>query len=221
MAFNSTLGTHKTYPILPLSSLFLQVQREFPVAIQTKIQSFRKNAHTPVNKTNLCIQFWRLKCFILVKYAYGISPLHFVYIFRITSTIQHTGMTLYFHLSRTNAYKVSSYDVQGHHDHVIKWKHVSRYWPFLWGIHRSPVNSLHKGQWHGTLMFSLICARINCWVNTREAGDLRRHRARHDVIVMIDDACRKGVTEFVSLFDSNARKPYGAWFIYDDFCGQC
>ena len=45
------------------------------------------------------------------------------------------------------------------------------------GIHRSPVNSLHKGQWRGALMFSLICARINGWVNNREAGDLRRHRA--------------------------------------------
>ena len=32
-------------------------------------------------------------------------------------------------------------------------------------------------------MFSLICARINGWVNTREAGDLRRNRAHYDVIV--------------------------------------
>ena len=29
---------------------------------------------------------------------------------------------------------------------------------FVRGIHRSPVNSPHKGQWHGALMFSLICA---------------------------------------------------------------
>ena len=35
------------------------------------------------------------------------------------------------------------------------------------------------------LMFSLICARINGWVNNRESGDLRRHRAHHDVIVMV------------------------------------
>ena len=44
------------------------------------------------------------------------------------------------------------------HDDVIKWKHFPRYWPFVWGIHRSPVNSPHKGQWRGALMFSLICA---------------------------------------------------------------
>ena len=67
---------------------------------------------------------------------------------------------------------------------TIKWKHFPRYWPFVWGIHRSPVNSPHKGQWRGALMFSLICARINGWVNTREAGDLRRHRAHCDVTVM-------------------------------------
>ena len=47
-----------------------------------------------------------------------------------------------------------------------------------------PVNSPHKGQWRGALMFSLICAWINGWVSNREAGDLRRHRAHYDVIVM-------------------------------------
>ena len=42
------------------------------------------------------------------------------------------------------------------------WRHqmetFPRYWSFVRGIHRSPVNSPHKGQWRGTLMFSLICA---------------------------------------------------------------
>ena len=41
-----------------------------------------------------------------------------------------------------------------------------------------------QGQWGGALMFSLICAWINSWVNNREAGDLRRHRSHYDVIVM-------------------------------------
>ena len=40
---------------------------------------------------------------------------------------------------------------------VIKWKHFPRYCPFVRGIHRSPVNSPHKGPWRGALMFSLIC----------------------------------------------------------------
>ena len=57
------------------------------------------------------------------------------------------------------------------HDDVIKWKHFPRYWPFVRGIHRSPVNSPHKDQGRGALMFSLICARIYGWVNNREADD--------------------------------------------------
>ena len=52
------------------------------------------------------------------------------------------------------------------------------------GIHRYPVNSPHKGQWRGALIFSLICVWINGWVNNRGAGDLRRHRAHYDAIVM-------------------------------------
>ena len=70
------------------------------------------------------------------------------------------------------------------HDDVMKWKHFPRYWPFVRGIHGSPMNSPHKGQWHWALMFPLICARINAWVNNREAGDLRRYRAHYDVTVM-------------------------------------
>ena len=34
--------------------------------------------------------------------------------------------------------------LKGIHDDVIKWKHFPRYWPFVRGIHRSPMNSLHN-----------------------------------------------------------------------------
>ena len=71
------------------------------------------------------------------------------------------------------------------HDDVIKWKHFPRYWPFVRGIHRSPVNSPHKRQWRRALMFTLICARINGWVNNCEAGDLRHYHTHYDVIVML------------------------------------
>ena len=69
------------------------------------------------------------------------------------------------------------------HD-VIKWKHFPHYWPFERGIHQSSVNSPHKGQWRGALMFSLICTSINGWVNDHEAGDLRCHHAHYDFTVM-------------------------------------
>ena len=42
----------------------------------------------------------------------------------------------------------------------------------------------NKTWWRGALMFSLICARINGWVNNGEAGNSRRHRAHYDVMVM-------------------------------------
>ena len=72
------------------------------------------------------------------------------------------------------------------HDDVIKWTHFPRNWPFVQEIHRSPVNFPHKGQWRGPLMFSLIYAWINDWVNNREAGDLRRQHGHYDVIVMLN-----------------------------------
>ena len=92
------------------------------------------------------------------------------------------------HSPESNEYDSLSMLLSHHsltNDDVIKWKHFPLYWPFVRGIHRSPVNSPHKGQWRGALMFSLICARINGWVNNGEAGDLRRHRPHFDVIVMI------------------------------------
>ena len=90
----------------------------------------------------------------------------------------------------------------GHsHDDVIKWKHFPRYWPFVRGIHRSTVNSPHKGQRRGALMFSLICVWINSWVNNRGAGDLRRYLAHYDVTVM-----EKKLKSMVYVI--------GAWFVH-------
>ena len=60
----------------------------------------------------------------------------------------------------------------------IKWKKLSALLALC--AENSPV----KGQWHGALVFSLICAWISGCVNNREAGDLRHHRAYYDVIVM-------------------------------------
>ena len=69
------------------------------------------------------------------------------------------------------------------HDDVIKWKHFPRYWPFVRG---SPVNGEFPAQRTVTRNFDVFFdLRLNKrWVNNREAGDLRRHRAHYDVIVM-------------------------------------
>ena len=64
------------------------------------------------------------------------------------------------------------------------WRHqmetFPRYWPFV----RESVDFPHRGQWRRALMYSLICARANGWVNNRDAVDKRRHHAHYDVTVM-------------------------------------
>ena len=70
------------------------------------------------------------------------------------------------------------------------WRHQMEIFPALLALceRNPPVTdrwiSRHKGQWRGALMFSLICAWRNCWVNNRDTGDFRRHRAHYDVTVV-------------------------------------
>ena len=82
----------------------------------------------------------------------------------------------------------------GQYYDVIKWKHCPRYWPFVRENHQPPVDSPHKGQWHGAMKFYLIFALTNGWANHRDAGDLRRYRA-HDVTVMRDEFGSRLCTE--------------------------
>ena len=83
-------------------------------------------------------------------------------------------------------------------------QHFPRYWPFVRGIHRSPVNSPHKGQWRGALMLSLICAWKKAWVNNPEADVLRRHRAHYDVTVMKWDALTAIEVTLMRLYKTKA-----------------
>ena len=70
------------------------------------------------------------------------------------------------------------------HDDVIKRKHFLHYWHFVRGIHQWPMDFPQQCQWHGAMMFSLICAWTNGWANNWDAGDLRCHWAHYDVTVM-------------------------------------
>ena len=69
--------------------------------------------------------------------------------------------------------------------------HFPLYWPFVQGIHRSPVNSPRKASAAELWCFLRSAPGINGWVNNGEAGDLRRHRANYDVTVMIEAFHRK------------------------------
>ena len=113
-------------------------------------------------------------------------PLYIYVIFCSVTQVTHMASRnggADFHLNSLMIYRSRRLIVK--HDDIIKCKHFPRHWPFVRGIHRSPVNSPHKGDWRGTLVFSLIYARTNGWMNTRDAGDLRRHRAHYDIIVTI------------------------------------
>ena len=88
------------------------------------------------------------------------------------------------HYLLTNAYVThTSFAQLILHDDAIKWKHFPRYWSFVRGIHRWPVDSPHKGQWRAA-MLSLICAWTNGWATNQNACELRRHRAHYYVTVM-------------------------------------
>ena len=106
------------------------------------------------------------------------------------------------------------------HDNVIKWKHFSRYWPFVRGIARSPVAS-HKGLWRGTLMFSLNCAWTNGRANNRGAGDLRRHCAHYGVNLMkyLEPRGRNQPTPKRNKQQSTNHVPISCGCII--FCTQC
>ena len=99
-----------------------------------------------------------------------------------------------------NALQVIHNSVQAKNSPDSIWISQPKQYPIAWWRHRMetfsallaicagnspvPVNSPHKGQWRGALVFSLICVWIHDRVNNREAGDLRRYRAHHDVTVM-------------------------------------
>ena len=73
--------------------------------------------------------------------------------------------------------------------HKTWWRHQMEAFSALLAIcvGNSPVSGEFPAQRpvRGALMFYLIWASTNGWVNNREAGDLRRYRAHYYVIVMM------------------------------------
>ena len=106
------------------------------------------------------------------------------------------------------------------HDDVIKWNHFPRYWPFVRGIHRSPVNSTHKASHAELWCFLWYAPWINGWVNNREPGDLRRHRAHYDVIVMryVHVVVIDGVMFIVTVVHSGSKSSIGKWAVLPITC---
>ena len=70
------------------------------------------------------------------------------------------------------------------HNDVIKWTDFTRWWSFVKGIHRSPVDPPHieasdAGLW--CFLWSAPELTVELWANNRNARDFIRHRAHYDV----------------------------------------
>ena len=65
-------------------------------------------------------------------------------------------------------------------------------------------HSPHKCQWCGALIFSLICAWINSWVNNREVSDLRCHHVHYDVTIMISVLRKEWKCKYINLHFLNS-----------------
>ena len=144
----------------------------------------------------------------------GVNRHNIGFLFTIPEQSQRNGCFMAEHTERqltpekTNANaKVFSSMTWWHH----QWKH---FLALCKGIHRSPVNSLHKGEWRGTLMSSLIFAWTNDWVNNRDAGDLRHHRAHYDVTVINWNSASPHSRYFLIIIHSICLVCVLTWFRY-------
>ena len=98
---------------------------------------------------------------------------------------------------------------------IFSWYHQMKTFSTLLavcaGIHRSPVNSLHKGQWCRAVMFSN-------WLNNREAGDLRCHCAHYDITVMLQGPNLRCQNQHFKDCSSNLADQYRlVWLVFNPF----
>ena len=124
------------------------------------------------------------RCSLSCKISYHNSPHQKDYYLKIRYECVITSPSFNGRKSLIQTFTVILYLRGIWYDDVIKWKHFPHHWPFVRGIHRWPVNSPHKAQWRRALMFSMIFAWTNSWVNNRNAGGLIRRRAHFNAIVM-------------------------------------
>ena len=91
-------------------------------------------------------------------------------------------------------------------DYVPWWRHQMETFSALLALCAGkspfPVNSPHKGQWRGALMFSLICVWINDWVNNHEASVFRRYRAHNFLHNFVDQSSTLSSCEILKHFES-------------------
>ena len=122
-------------------------------------------ARLHIHKTESLVDFQSARCLlsrgrrqIMLPYLKidvsltEIQPTRFAlfYLTKMTIMILNTSSIGPPHISHVHAH------VMLYPDDVIKWKYQPRYWPFVRGIHRSPVDCPHKCQWRDGLVFFFI-----------------------------------------------------------------
>ena len=80
------------------------------------------------------------------------------------------------------------------HDDVIQWKKFLRYWPFVRGIHRSPVDSPHKDQW------SALEQTVQQTPRHRWKGAPSRSLWHHCNVITLDPDLLRHMSLYLSLF---------------------
>ena len=105
-------------------------------------QSFLKNELLRRVLVFTCL-FWNRKCTCMWKRSWAFFRSQ---ILSRSKTVKTMDIVCLIYLERTTA--------GGQTDEISWWRHQMEtfsalYWPFVLGIHRSPVNSPHKGQWRG------------------------------------------------------------------------
>ena len=126
------------------------------------------------NAANVSI-WWRYRAATQLKIGYP--------------TINIYGYTIFSWIVQWLDFKIRHQDnglSNGCQADVIQRQHFLCYWTFVRGIQWPPVFPSQRPVTR-SLMLSLICAWINGWVINCEAGDLRRHRAHFDVMVMDEE----------------------------------
>ena len=143
-----------------------EIQRFFSFTeMHLKVSSAKWRPFCPgdelrVSRNHTCWYYsWWTRVIVLYDFTYHQNTLSILRLHMVT-TPYHTHISYIYilHDAKIVCHVSQCFRQEIFHDDVIKWKHFPRNWPFVRGIHRSPVDSPHKSQWRGALMFYLICA---------------------------------------------------------------
>ena len=95
-------------------------------------------------------------------------------------------------------------------DDVMTWKRFRRCWPFVRGIHRSPVDSPHKGPVN-------VFAQAKCWTSSGVAVDVMHHDAHITSLWCISYGQRKCIPK-LSIMEETLENTCMLIFVVKSVC---